>query len=438
MSAPRREKARGRVSRETSRHSAAALPAEACGRRRGGLSGAGPRGCSPRRAVFRRLLPANHRATALAVSLGRVRRRFLARSPRKAPRGMAAKRCKRALFATRRARRLPGTRQRAHGGARRPEGRTATQQSAPRNTPGPQARRSAVHKTMQRPRGRGKEQTLELRFSPLFSGSSGNSLYAGCDGGPPAGGRGRLLRARGGRIAQDRRRSGAALRRARHPRTHRSHTRRGRALAQVRPARVRHGGHLGGDGGQVGRRSAEERARARTIAGLLPRRHERHDLRHPPRRRPTRGATRSRWAGRASPWRRISAACARAGWAWSSGSDAVVLESNYDPDMLRAGPYPYALKQRILGRRGHLANDDAGRAAVELVRGGARQIVLGHLSKENNFPRWRRRVAPWRWRAMACAWARTHPSAWPSGTASPACFPCRCASDVRAARVCFT
>ena len=36
---------------------------------------------------------------------------------------------------------------------------------------------------MQRPRGRGKEQTLELRFSPLFSGSSGNSLYAGCDGG---------------------------------------------------------------------------------------------------------------------------------------------------------------------------------------------------------------------------------------------------------------
>ena len=67
-------------------------------------------------------------------------------------------------------------------------------------------------------------------------------------------------------------------------------------------------------------------------------------------------------------------------------ADAVVLESNYDPDMLRAGPYPYALKQRILGRRGHLANDDAGRAAVELVRRGARQIILGHLSKENNFP----------------------------------------------------
>ena len=79
--------------------------------------------------------------------------------------------------------------------------------------------------------------------------------------------------------------------------------------------------------------------------------------------------------------------CVRESWLnVAAGSDAVVLESNYDPDMLRAGPYPYALKQRILGRRGHLANDDAGRAALELVKGGARQIVLGHLSKENNFP----------------------------------------------------
>lgn len=79
--------------------------------------------------------------------------------------------------------------------------------------------------------------------------------------------------------------------------------------------------------------------------------------------------------------------CVRDSWMNAvAGSDAVVLESNYDPDMLRAGPYPYALKQRILGRRGHLANDDAGRAAVALVRHGARRIILGHLSKENNFP----------------------------------------------------
>lgn len=68
------------------------------------------------------------------------------------------------------------------------------------------------------------------------------------------------------------------------------------------------------------------------------------------------------------------------------GADAVLLESNYDPDMLKAGPYPYDLKKRILSRRGHLSNDDAGATAAQLIRAGARQIVLGHLSKENNFP----------------------------------------------------
>ena len=68
------------------------------------------------------------------------------------------------------------------------------------------------------------------------------------------------------------------------------------------------------------------------------------------------------------------------------GSDAVLLESNYDPDMLTAGPYPYELKKRIQSRHGHLSNDDAGAAAVELVNSGTRRIILGHLSKENNFP----------------------------------------------------
>ena len=79
--------------------------------------------------------------------------------------------------------------------------------------------------------------------------------------------------------------------------------------------------------------------------------------------------------------------CIRDGWLnHVLGSDAVLLESNYDPDMLRAGPYPYDLKKRILSRQGHLSNDDAGHAAVELVLNGTRQIILGHLSKENNFP----------------------------------------------------
>lgn len=79
--------------------------------------------------------------------------------------------------------------------------------------------------------------------------------------------------------------------------------------------------------------------------------------------------------------------CIRDGWMKAiRGSDSVLLEANYDPDMLTAGPYPFPLKKRILSRKGHLSNDDAGLAAVQLVRAGARQIILGHLSKENNFP----------------------------------------------------
>ena len=84
--------------------------------------------------------------------------------------------------------------------------------------------------------------------------------------------------------------------------------------------------------------------------------------------------------------------CIRNGWfRHVCGSDAVLLESNYDPDMLQAGSYPYALKHRILSNRGHLCNEDAGKCAAELVKGGARHIILGHLSKENNVPELARR-----------------------------------------------
>ena len=84
--------------------------------------------------------------------------------------------------------------------------------------------------------------------------------------------------------------------------------------------------------------------------------------------------------------------CPKKGWMNAvRGADAVLLESNYDPDMLKAGGYPYELKRRILSTRGHLCNDDAGSCALELVQNGARHIVLGHLSKENNFPELARR-----------------------------------------------
>ena len=68
------------------------------------------------------------------------------------------------------------------------------------------------------------------------------------------------------------------------------------------------------------------------------------------------------------------------------GVDLLVLESNHDVEWLQSGPYPYQLKQRILGLRGHLSNDDAARFAAEMVRRGTKEVVLAHLSRENNTP----------------------------------------------------
>ncbi len=68
------------------------------------------------------------------------------------------------------------------------------------------------------------------------------------------------------------------------------------------------------------------------------------------------------------------------------GVDLAVLEANHDPETLRSGPYPESLKRRILGRSGHLSNEDAARFAVSLVQSGAEEVVLAHLSRENNTP----------------------------------------------------
>ena len=70
-----------------------------------------------------------------------------------------------------------------------------------------------------------------------------------------------------------------------------------------------------------------------------------------------------------------------------SGADLAILEANHDVEMLRTGPYPYPLKQRILSDHGHLSNDDAAGLARAAAQAGARQIVLAHLSEENNTPR---------------------------------------------------
>ena len=68
------------------------------------------------------------------------------------------------------------------------------------------------------------------------------------------------------------------------------------------------------------------------------------------------------------------------------GVDALILEANHDVEMLRYGPYPYYLKERVLSARGHLSNDDAARFAVEMARAGTTTFVLAHLSAENNTP----------------------------------------------------
>ena len=69
-----------------------------------------------------------------------------------------------------------------------------------------------------------------------------------------------------------------------------------------------------------------------------------------------------------------------------TGCGAALIEANHDLDMLYAGPYPIYLKKRILSARGHLSNDDCAVLARTLAGNGTRQLVLGHLSRENNSP----------------------------------------------------
>lgn len=65
--------------------------------------------------------------------------------------------------------------------------------------------------------------------------------------------------------------------------------------------------------------------------------------------------------------------------------DAVLIESNHDLNMLQVGTYPYYLKRRIMGSRGHLSNENAGQLLGEILHDGMKAVMLGHLSKENNY-----------------------------------------------------
>lgn len=69
-----------------------------------------------------------------------------------------------------------------------------------------------------------------------------------------------------------------------------------------------------------------------------------------------------------------------------NGSKFIFLEANYEPEVLRMCSYPFQLKTRISGPTGHLSNSNAGEIISNLIKTGLCSVMLGHLSKESNFP----------------------------------------------------
>jgi phosphoribosyl 1,2-cyclic phosphodiesterase len=63
-----------------------------------------------------------------------------------------------------------------------------------------------------------------------------------------------------------------------------------------------------------------------------------------------------------------------------------MIESNHDVEMLRVGPYPWAVKQRVMSRVGHLSNDALADFLTKDYDGGAEFLILAHLSEQNNHP----------------------------------------------------
>ncbi|MCC6393402.1 MAG: MBL fold metallo-hydrolase [Bryobacterales bacterium] len=68
------------------------------------------------------------------------------------------------------------------------------------------------------------------------------------------------------------------------------------------------------------------------------------------------------------------------------GTDFLLLESNHDLDMLKVGPYPWSVKQRVMSRRGHLSNDLVSTFIEQSMDSNTATLVLGHLSEHNNHP----------------------------------------------------
>jgi len=75
------------------------------------------------------------------------------------------------------------------------------------------------------------------------------------------------------------------------------------------------------------------------------------------------------------------------------GTDMLILESNHDLEMLKVGPYPWAVKQRVMGRNGHLSNEVVSEFIRNDLDTTTSVLVLGHLSEHNNHPELVRRAA---------------------------------------------
>ena len=69
-----------------------------------------------------------------------------------------------------------------------------------------------------------------------------------------------------------------------------------------------------------------------------------------------------------------------------SGCDALILEFNHDPEMLKTGPYPQSLKQRVRSNHGHLSNEEAAGLLDTILHEQLQHVVLAHLSETNNLP----------------------------------------------------
>lgn len=66
------------------------------------------------------------------------------------------------------------------------------------------------------------------------------------------------------------------------------------------------------------------------------------------------------------------------------GVDTLIFEANHDVEMLRMGPYPWNVKRRIFSDVGHLSNEDAGDALINILHSNGEDVYLAHLSRENN------------------------------------------------------